>query len=198
MEMVCDDEELELELGQTIPAEASAYDQTAQTYSIFVREAGSVSTADFECVLKFKARDVDPTTGEADEGGFEDEYPVDAVEISTKNYIKPSSPPNFRGVWETTGADGELQEQFELDAFKSIPDGVAGVVDFLGMSPCEGTQKVPDSVKSHTVLLAGVFIGGIKVLARANVALSGAGILLSLQVRAEDPDVAAIVVASVG
>ena len=39
---------------------------------------------------------------------------------------------------------------------------------------------------------------GIKVLARANVALSGAGILLSLQVRAEDPDVAAIVVASVG
>jgi coatomer protein complex subunit gamma len=43
------------------------------------------------------------------------------------------------------------------------------------MSPCEGTQAVPERVKSHTVLMAGVYVGGCKVLARANVALVGGG-----------------------
>ena len=68
-----------------------------------------------------------------------------------------------------------MEEQYALGEHSTIKAGVDATIEFLGMSPCEGTQQVPDRVKSHTVLLAGVYVGGCKVLARANVALAAEG-----------------------
>lgn len=37
------------------------------------------------------------------------------------------------------------------------------VIGTLGMQPCEGTEAVPPNARSHTVLLAGIFLGDQKV-----------------------------------
>ena len=69
------------------------------------------------------------------------------------------------------------------------------------MSPCEGTQEVPERVKSHTVLMAGVYVGGCKVLARANVALAAGGdegVTLTLQIRSDDEAISELISSSVG
>ena len=36
----------------------------------------------------------------------------------------------------------------------------------MGMQPCEGTEAVPPNARSHTVLLAGTFVGNQSVLVR--------------------------------
>jgi coatomer protein complex subunit gamma len=74
------------------------------------------------------------------------------------------------------------------------------VIDFLGMSACESTDSVPDRVKSHTVLLAGVFVGGLKVLTRANVAANeeDGGVILTLQIRSDDISISELIASCVG
>ena len=71
------------------------------------------------------------------------------------------------------------------------------IVQFLGMQPCERSDKVPEGKSSHTLVLAGVFRGGVEVLVRAKLALSD-GVTMQLTVRSEDADVSEIITATVG
>ena len=48
----------------------------------------------------------------------------------------------------------------------------AAVVETLGLSPCEGTGSVKPGATKHAAYLAGVFLGGIKTLARMQVSQS--------------------------
>lgn len=43
----------------------------------------------------------------------------------------------------------------------------AQVSSTLGMQPCEGTEAVPPNARSHTVLLAGLFVGHQQVSSSA-------------------------------
>ncbi len=45
----------------------------------------------------------------------------------------------------------------------SLQDAVEAVVGILGMQPCEGSDAVPPNARSHTVLLAGTFVGDVQV-----------------------------------
>lgn len=71
------------------------------------------------------------------------------------------------------------------------------IVKFLGMAPCERTDKVPDDKSSHQLLLAGVYAGGHKTLVRARLALSE-GVTMQLTVRSTDPVTSEIVVGAIG
>lgn len=42
-------------------------------------------------------------------------------------------------------------------------EAVEAVIGTLGMQPCEGTEAVPPNARSHTVLLAGIFLGDQQV-----------------------------------
>ncbi len=44
-----------------------------------------------------------------------------------------------------------------------MQEAVEAVIHTLGMQPCEGTEAVPPNARSHTVLLAGVFVGNQQV-----------------------------------
>jgi coatomer protein complex subunit gamma len=66
------------------------------------------------------------------------------------------------------------------------------------MAPCEGTGAVKAGTNKHQALLAGVFLGGIKALARMQVTLdASAGCVLKVGVRAEDPGVAELVMSCI-
>ena len=109
---------------------------------------------------------------------------------------------DFRTTWELVGDSAELLEKFQLTQYKTVREAAAAVIDFLGMTPCEGTAAVPADARQHTVLLSGVFIGGVKVLARMLLALANADgaqcIVLKIAVRSEDMDVTQVVVDCIG
>lgn len=72
-------------------------------------------------MLKFTSKDVDPTTGEPDAAGYEDEYPVEDLELMGSDYVTPAFAGSFDHAWETTGANGEeASETLQLSGTRSI------------------------------------------------------------------------------
>ena len=75
-------------------------------------------------------------------------------------------------------------------------DAVKQVTMFMGMQPCERTDRVDPTKSSHTLLLAGVFRGGHDVLVKARLA-EGQGVTMKITVRSTDLGVCEIVASSV-
>ena len=67
----------------------------------------------------------------------------------------------------------------------------------MGMHACERSDRVPSDKNSHTLLLAGVYRGGIDVLVRAKLAFKD-GVAMQLTVRSTDPNVSEVVMSAIG
>ena len=99
-----------------------------------------------------------------------------------------------KGDEQAPAAPGPVDEQKEKEEETKDAEGSR-------KEPGNGTQEVPERVKSHTVLMAGVYVGGCKVLARANVALAAGGdegVTLTLQIRSDDEAISELISSSVG
>jgi len=155
-----------------------------------------------ECVttiaanLKFTVKDCDPNTGEPDsDEGYDDEYQLEDIEIAVADYVQRVMKGNFGPAWEELGEENELEDTFSLP-FKTLEEAVKNIVVYLGLQPCERSDKVPEGKSSHTLLLSGVFRGGHQVLVRTKLALSD-GVAMQLTVRSEDSMVAEIMTTAV-
>merc|ERR1711887_227482 len=155
-----------------------------------------------ECVttiaanLKFTVKDCDPNTGEPDsDEGYDDEYQLEDIEIAVADYVQRVMKGNFGAAWEELGQENELEDTFSLP-FKTLEEAVKNIVVYLGLQPCERSDKVPEGKSSHTLLLSGVFRGGHQVLVRTKLALSD-GVAMQLTVRSEDSMVAEIMTTAV-
>lgn len=72
-----------------------------------------------------------------------------------------------------------------------LQEAVEAVINILGMQPCEGSEAVPPNARSHTVLLAGVFIGHQQALVRLSFGIDGSSqVAMKLVVRAESDEIA--------
>jgi CubicO group peptidase (beta-lactamase class C family) len=92
----------------------------------------------------------------------------------------------FRAAWEALGAGGEVLEAFALN-FKSVAEAVAAIIDTLGLAPCEGSGGVKAGTNKHQAMLAGTFLGDVKVLSRLQVTLDAeTGCSLKIAIRAAD------------
>ena len=61
------------------------------------------------------------------------------------------------------------------------------IIDALGMQPIESSGTVPDRATTHTLLLAGIFIGGVPIVARCRMAFEpSSGVTMELAVRSPD------------
>ena len=72
------------------------------------------------------------------------------------------------------------------------------IIQYLGMQPCERSDKVPEGKSSHSLYLAGVYRGGHDALVRAKLALTDSGVTMQLTVRSTDPSVSEVLVSAVG
>lgn len=182
-----------------IPAARMAYGEAARTYVSIGRVEGEYPSGELGCTLKFSVKDVDPTTGEADEEGYEDEYGLDSVTIGTSQLMaKPAElPSSFKAAWEALGPDNELADGFMLEEHDNVGAAVSAVMDVLGMSACEGTDKVSDRARGHILLLTGVFLPGVQVMMHAKFALSAEGVALETVVRSEDGGVSEVMINSI-
>jgi coatomer protein complex subunit gamma len=180
------------EFSQVIskPLRSLPYDSPGQTFVAFEKPEGLPTTGKFSNILKFIVKEVDPTTGEAEDDGVEDEYQLEDLEVVAADYILKVGVSNFRNAWETLDPDTERVDEYGLGTREGLSEAVNTVINILGMQPCEGTETVPPNARSHTCLLSGVFIGGVKVLVRLSFGLDGAkDVAMKLAVRSDDVNV---------
>lgn len=170
---------------------------TKHCFTILERSTeAALASSHFTCELRFTVVQIDPVSGEEEGDRFEEEYPLEDLEIATSDFMAKVMVPDFRKSWEEVGNENEVMEKFALQ-FKKMEEAVAAVIDFLGMQPCDGTAQLkPNSGgKPHMLHMSGVFMGNQQVLARAQIAMQGdsGGVVLKIAVRSEDAGVSRMV-----
>lgn len=198
-----------------VPTLSSA-NSPAIVYVSFTRDSpDEYALASFACTLKFVSKEVDPSTGEPEEEGYEDEYQLEEVELSAGgDYIVPSYA-TFGSEWDKMRSGPSATETFALSAMDSIKGGYLlhsrfldaqgfiaacdSLIEILNMEALGGTEN-PQQPSVHTLQLSGLVTGGGgKVLVRCRMTYSsGQGVTLELGVRAERQDACQLVLAAVG
>ncbi|MBA0712049.1 hypothetical protein Golax_011174, partial [Gossypium laxum] len=172
------------------PLRQLPYDSPGQTFVAFEKPEGVSAVGKFSNMLRFIVKEVDPSTGEVEDDGVEDEYQLEDLELVAADYMLKVGVSNFRNAWESMGVDFEHVDEYGLGPRDSLAEAVNAVINLLGMQPCEGTEVVPPNSRSHTCLLSGVYIGNVKVLVRLQFGLDGPkDVAMKLAVRSEDETV---------
>eukprot|EP01038_Epipyxis_sp_PR26KG_P005402 gene5402-7486_t len=185
-------------IDAVIPAPVARYGEQTHCYVSLLR-SGDPSSITLTCELQFKMVQVDPNTGavEGNAKGFDEEYPLEALELLTNDFMAKVSIPDFRRSWDQFGTDGEVLEKFALQ-FKKLEDAVTAVIDFLGMQPVDGTGIIAAETlaakKPHILHLSGVFVGNVSVVVRAQLQMDDAtGVVLKMAVRSQSKEISALV-----
>ena len=193
--------ELEVPEGWNLIAEVAAprleYNVGGTIYCVLeTPEELGECVASLAANLKFTVKDCDPATGEPDsDDGYDDEYQLEDIDITVADHVSRVMKGNFGAAWEEIGEDFELEDTFQLP-FKTMEEAVKNIVTYLGLQPCERSDKVAEGRSSHTLLLSGMFRGGFEVLVRAKLALSD-GVAMQLTVRSQDQAVSEIMATAV-
>uniref|UniRef100_A0AAY5KJL4 Coatomer subunit gamma n=1 Tax=Esox lucius TaxID=8010 RepID=A0AAY5KJL4_ESOLU len=182
-----------------VPAANLPYSQPGSCYSLvsLPEDDPTAVSCTFSCTLKYLVKDCDPNTGEPDDDGYDDEYVLEDLEVTVADHIQKVLKPNFAAAWDEVGDDFEKEETFALASVRTLEEAVGNIISFLGMQPCERSDKVPENKNSHILFLAGVFRGGHDVLVRSRLALAD-GVTMQVTVRSSDKTVVDIILASVG
>jgi len=180
----------DFKLEGQIAAPVLQYQVSGTTYVSVKYLASAHPTGTFTNTLKFIVSEVDPSTGEVDEGsGYEDDYQIEDIEVSINDYIKRTIVMSFQESWDELGEEEEAVATFNLSTMKSLEDAVKEITNFLGMQPIDRSDQVPPKKKGHVLYLAGRFVGDIPVLARARMkqdSAAGQGVAMELTVRSPD------------
>ncbi|KAJ8314287.1 hypothetical protein KUTeg_008848 [Tegillarca granosa] len=182
-----------------VPCPSLPYNKPGTTYTLArLPEDPTLVTGTFNCTLKFVVKDCDPNTGEPDDEGYEDEYVLEDVEVSVGDHVQKVMKPNFGASWEEVGPENELEDTYALSTMKTLEDAVKNIIQFMGMQPCERSDKVPEGKSSHTLYLAGVYRGGHDALVRAKLVVTDSGVNMQLTVRSTDPHVSEVLATAIG
>jgi coatomer protein complex subunit gamma len=90
-------------------------------YVSFTRDSpGEYRTGSFLCSMKFISREIDPSTGQPEQEGYEDEYQLEEVELSAGgDYIVPSYA-NFGPEWDRLESATTATDTYSLSSMESI------------------------------------------------------------------------------
>lgn len=116
----------------------------------------------------------------------------------TSDYIRPTYVSHFEEEFQSY-AEGEAQETLQLDREKapSIQAACTAIIDLLGMQPLDDTS-LPRNPNVHTLIMAGTFLTGEKVLARCRMTFnSSTGVAFELTVRSQDAVISQIVLSAI-
>ncbi|KAK9241196.1 adaptin N terminal region-domain-containing protein [Lipomyces kononenkoae] len=173
-------------------------ESTGTIYVAFTRPTGEESAyegAVFSNTLRFTSKEIDPTTGEPEEDGYEDEYQVEDIEIGVADYLVPTYVGNFQHMWDQLSF--ETSETYSLAGVGSLSEACSSVIDSLSMQPLEGSDT-PLQSATHVMKLFARTLQGSKVVALVRMAYSAkTGVTLKISARAEDERVAQMVVAGI-
>ncbi|EKM61443.1 uncharacterized protein PHACADRAFT_180560 [Phanerochaete carnosa HHB-10118-sp] len=180
-----------------IPQLSSSNSPSIMYYSFTRDTPDEYPMGSFSCVLKFVSKEVDPSTGEPEAEGYEDEYQLEDSELSAADYVVPTYV-TFASEWDRMRGGVNVTETFSLPAMESLKAACDSIIEILNMQPLGGSED-PQSSTVHTLQLSGLVAGGGgKVLVRSRMTYSkGQGVALELGVRAEKQESASLVVAAI-
>lgn len=118
-----DEAELGIEEDFIIPVSKLSTDEPGTVYVSFKRpqDGNSFPVTSFTNVLKFTSKEIDPTTGEPEQSGFDDSYEIEDLGLNGTDYVVPTFAGSFNHVWEQIGAAGdEVVETLQLSGVKGI------------------------------------------------------------------------------
>jgi len=86
---------------------------------------GPLPVADFamDAQLTFFVKEVDSNgVPDMDDPGYEDQYPLEAIDVSASDFIAAVALPSFRATWESTGNENEVRHPCScwLSSFRSL------------------------------------------------------------------------------
>ena len=210
-----DDEEQVLEEEFVIPAPRLKTNEPGVIYVAFKKvDPESFPITTFSNILKFTSKEVDPSTGEPEDNGYDDEYEVATLELSGADFVTPAFAGNFDHIWEGTGANGEeASETLQLEAMKSLTGSFPLVIDqfsntneytdaaeqltqTLSLQPLEGSDVVLSNT-THTLKLYGKSVSGGRVAALVKMAFSAkSGVTTKVTVRSDEVGLAGAVISA--
>ncbi|KAF9566654.1 coatomer subunit gamma [Mortierella alpina] len=196
--MTPDNDEVSLVERVLIPAPQLLYDVPGVAYVAFERTVlDEYPECSFSTELKFISKDCDPQTGEPDEEGFEGDYQIEEVSLAIADFVLPSYIPSFNKAWEELGIDYEVVEVLALTTTPGLQEACRDLMTLFGMQALENTGTVQGS-NVHTMILSGIFIGGIRVLARCRMTYDSAtGVTLHLAIRSANQEVSQIMIGAI-
>jgi len=174
------------EVTGEVAAEKVAFGSTGNCFTVLERNrAESIGSCIFNCEMKFALTQIDPATGEEEGEPYDEEYPLEDLEVSASDYMARVAVPDFRAAWETMGNSHEAMDKYLLHV-KTLKEAVALMGASLGMQPCDGTGSVKTEDKPHMLHLSGVFVGDKSVLVRSQLSpKSGEGVVVKIAVRSK-------------
>lgn len=204
-----DEEEPALEEEFIIPAPRLKTNEPGVVYVAFKKTEGVTFPATtLSNSLKFTTKEIDPTTGDADQSGYDDEYEVENLELSGADFVVPAFAGNFDHIWEGTGANGEeASETLQLSNLKSLAgklresvsprsspltlaDATEQLSSTLSLQPLEGTDVVLSNT-THTLKLYGKSVTGGRVAALVKMAFSKtSGVTVKVSLRSDEEGLA--------
>ncbi|CAB3365573.1 Hypothetical predicted protein [Cloeon dipterum] len=186
-------------VAANIPCQRLPYGEAQSCFTVLTfPDVLAISVGSFGAVMKFSTKDCDPATGLPDsDDSYDDEYMLEDLDVSVADQMQKVAKANFAASWDEAGDENELEDVFALTSMQTLDEAVKNIIQFLGMQPCERSDRVQEGKSSHTLLLSGVFRGNHDVLVRAKLALSE-GVTMQLAVRCSDPEVSELVTNSVG
>ncbi|KAK9322609.1 adaptin N terminal region-domain-containing protein [Lipomyces orientalis] len=173
-------------------------ESTGTIYVAFSRPTGEENAytgAVFSNTLRFTSKEIDPTTGEPEDEGYEDEYQVEDIEVGVGDFLVPTYVGNFQHMWDQLSF--ETSETYSLSGVGSLSEACSSVIDSLSMQPLEGSET-PLQSATHVLKLFARTLQGGKVVALVRMAYSAkTGVTLKISSRAEDERVAQMVVGGI-
>lgn len=177
----------------SLPLAVAPQDGAGQAYVILARKSG-LSLGRFGCTLRFRVKEIDPSTGEAEEEGYDDEYQLEDVTVSATDYIKPAYVPSFAEAWDESDVESEVVDSYGLGKRESLQDAVESVIALLGMAACEGSECVPPNARSHAVTVAGTLVGDVQILVRLQFGTdTSKNVAMKMTVRSDSEDTSELV-----
>ncbi|GAC99544.1 clathrin binding protein [Pseudozyma hubeiensis SY62] len=184
----------------TVPA-LSAQSPSGVVYVSFTREGGATDyvQATLSNTLRFVSKEVDPSSGEPEEEGYDDEYQTEELELGVADYIKPVYA-NFGEEWDQLASASTATETFALTALDGLKTACDTLIELLGMMPLGGTES-PASTSVHTLNLSGAVASpgkAVKALTRCRMTFAaGQGVTMELSVRAESEAACQLVMSAI-
>ncbi|ANB11679.1 Sec21p [Sugiyamaella lignohabitans] len=187
----------ELEEEFIIPIDRLVPDSTGTIYVSFARDSADLVTGTCYNNLKFVSKEIDPDTNEPQDGGFDDDYSLENLEILAGDYVTPSYIGNFQHQWDEL-ASFESTGAYQLPGSSSIADATATLVSHLNMMALDGSDS-PTSESTHTLKLFGKCITGEKVIALIQMVYRSAnGVTLKIAARSENESIPELLTDSIG
>jgi coatomer subunit gamma len=111
-------------------------------YVSFLRtNPSSFASCSFSNTVKFITKEVDPTTNEPEETGFEDEYQIEDIEVGAGDYISPTYC-DYQREWDRLRSGSEAKETFELTEIKTLK-GESGLVQLVEIKHTTSNSQQP-------------------------------------------------------